>query len=137
MEPSRTRTAWIEVDYSRPFRASGLVRMPAHHHTESRGGRVKIERLDIMQHVDQRVACFRHGRFRKRIGPGTVIGVAPDGHHGRQLFERFDDFRSADVTRVDDQFAAAQRLERFLPQKAMRVGNNSKLLAGFCPRLAE
>lgn len=98
--------------------------MSAHDHLESRRGRIEIQRVNIVQHVDQRVSGFRNGRLRKRIRPGIVVRVSPHGHYGRQFLQRIDNFRAADVACMQNQFHPLQCLDRLLAQKPMRVGNN-------------
>ncbi len=81
--------------------------------------------MDIMEHIDQRWARFRHCRFRQRIRPGPVVRIAPHGDHWRQGLQSIEDFLSADVSRMDNHLGPAQSFESLRAQKSMSVRDDA------------
>jgi hypothetical protein len=88
--------------------------MAAHHHSEARRRGIKVQRVDIMEYIDQCWARFRHGRFGKRIRPVPMVRIAPHGDHWRQSLQRIEDLLSANVSRMDDHLGPAQSFESLL-----------------------
>ena len=99
--------------------------MAAHYHSEARRRSIKIQRVDIMEYIDQRWARFCHCRLRQRIRPAPMVRIAPHGDHWRQSLQRIEDFLSANVSRMDNQLGPAQSFESLRAQKSMNVRDDA------------
>jgi hypothetical protein len=78
----RTCTARIDVEHPVLFLAQRLVRVAAHDHGESGGCWLQIQRLYIVQDINQRRARFRDCCVRQVGAPGAGIHVAFHRDHG-------------------------------------------------------
>jgi hypothetical protein len=99
--------------------------MPVYYHSEARRGGIKVQRVDIMEYIDQCWARFRHGRFTQRIRPVPMVRIAPYGDHWRQGLQSIEDFLPANVSRMDNQLGSAQSFESLRAQKSMCVGDDA------------
>ena len=99
--------------------------MAADHHSEARRRSIKIQRVDIMEYIDQRWAGFHHCRFRQRIRPASMVRIAPHGDYRRQSLQRIKDFLSANVSSMDNHLGPAQSFESLRAQKSMSVRDDS------------
>jgi len=130
IEPPRPGAAGIDVQLAAALAAAGLVRMATDYDVKPGSGGIKIERAEIVQHIDHRRVGLRHGGLGQRHGPRLRIHVAAHGHHRRQLLERGEDLGTAHVSRVDDQIGPAQRAHRLITQQAVRVRDNAHARGG-------
>jgi len=121
MEPARPRAPWIDAEHASAFGAARLVRMPADDDVESGCGRVQVEFMNIVQHIDVGGTRFNDGGERQRGGPGSVVNVASDGYDRSESFERVQDFRLPDVPGMNNQVRAFQRSPGFVAQQAVSV----------------
>jgi hypothetical protein len=85
--------------------------MAAHHHSEARRRGIQVQRVDIMEYIDQCRSRLRHCRFRQRIRPLTMVCVAPHGDHWRHSLQSIEDFLPANVSRMDNHLGPAQSVE--------------------------
>ena len=106
IKTARACASRIEEQDAALLRAGRLVRMPAHDNMKSRGGRIQIERLNVVENVNCGGICFDHFGFRKSEGPGLRVHISPHGKNRGQSFQRFENFRIAYITRMNDQVRA-------------------------------
>ncbi len=83
--------------------------MSAHDNLESGSADVEVQRLQIMEHINQHRARLGNRCLRQRGCPGFVVGVPPDRHNRGDAAQCIDNLLAADISAVNDQFRAAQR----------------------------
>ena len=93
----------VGTDQTRRIRAANL--MP-----------VRDDDADLFEHLVNPLHQIRSARR---------IGVAPDGADRRDGGEFDEHIGGTDVTRMDDQVNASQRVEHFGPHEAVRVGDET------------
>ena len=76
--------------------------MAADNDLESRRSRIAVERMLIMQHVDDDSADLDDPRSWNLLGPAPPVVVPPNSQDRRDKIQRLEDFRASDVARVDD-----------------------------------
>jgi len=77
------------------------------HHAQPGRFRLQIETPEIVQHIDRQTADrqaagFDDFSFRQGARPRLGINVPADRRDGRNLCQRFEDFRSANVARMQN-----------------------------------
>jgi hypothetical protein len=85
-----------------------------------RGG-IEVELGDIVDDVERNAAEFQRLRFRNGARPRADIVVAAHRAHRRDLAQRSQDRRVADVAGVDDVLAWLKEAQRFGTKQAVRV----------------
>lgn len=102
-----------------------LVRVPADHHPDSRGNRIEVKSLQIMQHVDAASIQLKKFRLRQQRTRAAPIDIAPNRSDRSGLPKLIEDRGIANVASVEDVFNSAKRLDGLRPKQAMRVGNQT------------
>jgi len=92
-------------------------------HAESGGFWLQVELAEIMQDIDGQATGFDDFGCRQSARPRGGIDVAVDRGYGRDLRQRFEDSRSADVAGVEDLVGSAQGFDGRGPQQAVGVGD--------------
>src|SRR4029077_4704889 len=103
------------------FRARRLVRMPAYDVVESRGGGIKIERVNVVENVNRGGIGLNDFGFGKSHGPRLGIHISSHGKNRGQSFQGLENLRIAHVTRVNDQVGALEGAQGLRAQESMRV----------------
>ena len=86
------------------------------HYTESGSLWLQIEFAEIVQHVDGYVCDFDNFGCTKSMRPRFGIDVASDRSYRRDVRERFDNVRIADVASVEYAIGSAKCFDGFSPQ---------------------
>jgi len=90
------------------FRAGRLVRMSAHDDMESRGDRIKIERVNIVEDVNRCGIGLDDFGFGQGQRPRFRIDISAHGKNRGESFQRFEYFRIAYVACMNDQVGALE-----------------------------
>ena len=98
------------------FGAGRLVRMPAHDDMESRGDGIEVERVNIVEDVNRCGIRFDDFGLGKSQRPRFCIDISPHGKNRGERLQRFEYFRIAYVTCVNDQVRTLEREQRLLAQ---------------------
>jgi hypothetical protein len=85
--------------------------------------RVEVELGEIVQHVNADAADLQLGTLRHGSRPAVAIVVAAHRGERRDLAQRVEDQRIADVAGVDDVRRAAQEAQRLGSKQTVRVGD--------------
>ena len=80
-----------------------------------------------MQQVDGCARGGDHFRAGQDVRPRLGIHVATNGDYRGDVAERVEDFGIANVASVEDQIGAAEGVERFAAEKAVRIGDQAKV----------
>jgi len=126
-ESARTAGARVEIEHA--FMASNirLVRMAIKNSRKFRGRRIQMNRLHVMQHVEV-LAFEKHDLgFRKLATFACPIDVAANCRNWRDMLERFDDFKVADIPEMQNVFDSAKRGYDLRTQQAMCIADNANL----------
>ena len=123
METTRTGAARIKIEDAVLLFYLWMMAMSVDHCTESGGLWLQIESGEIVEHVDRYASDFDYFRCGQRARPWFSVDVAANRGHRRDVCERFEDFRSADVSRVKNAVGSAQGLHGLGPQPAVGVGD--------------
>jgi len=94
------------------------------------GRRIEGERLSIVKQEDAPVADLDEVLARKRLRPLAVIDVAADRAHGRDGPERIEHLDIADITRVQDERCAIERVDDLGTEQPVGVGDERDSHAG-------
>ena len=89
------------------------------------GGRINIERSDVVNHADLHRTSLEDADLRNAHRPCVAVVVAANGRHGSNTGKCFEDARIADVARMDNEIAAAQRCQCFRPHQTMGVRHDA------------
>lgn len=103
------------------------MRMAAHDDLKTGGYGVEVEFVKVVQNIDDGRAGFDDGGGGELGSAGRFIDVAFDRYDRRDLAQCGQDFRLADIARVNDQPGASERLQRLGAHQAMRIGDDSDL----------
>jgi hypothetical protein len=95
--------------------------MPADDDVESGCGRVRVEFLNIVEHIDMGGTRFNDDGEGQRGSPESVVHVASDGYDRRESFERVENFGLPGVPGVNNQVRPFQRSPGFVAQQAVSV----------------
>jgi hypothetical protein len=82
---------------------------------------IDIKGGDVVKDVDEGFADLKDGRFGEHPGPVAAIDVAADGRDRGDARQVLQDRGITDVAGVNDEVAAAQRLDGFGAKKPMGV----------------
>ena len=107
------RAPRIEQEDAVPHFPCWLVRVARYDRGEARRSRLKVERLDVVEDIEQHAADLDDLSLVQRVCPGSVVVVTAHGGHGRDGAESGEYLGRADVTGVDDQVGVGERGERF------------------------
>ena len=125
LEPSRARTARIEIKHPFPGLLLRDMAMPRDHYSETSRFRFKVQLTEIVQNVDGDALYLDHVRFGQPSRPRFFVDVASDRRQGSKRCEFFEDLGLADVARMDDVIRPAKRVDRFRPKQPVRVGDDT------------
>ena len=121
-EAARAGAAGVDEQHAVASFDLGLVRMPEHHHPESRRPRVNIQLQFIMPEIDRYRAELHHILQRDGIRPRPPVVVPPNDRDRGELAQLHQDFRLIDIARMEDVVAALQCSNGFFPHESVRVG---------------
>ncbi len=74
--------------------------------------RVQIQLCEIVNDINKNRANVNDLRFAQPGSPSTVVVVAAHRGNGREFSKLLNDVPVTDVTRMDDQVAAAKNIHR-------------------------
>src|SRR5690606_16769256 len=119
----RPGAAGIELEDAVPMPYNGLVRMAGDDRIETGGGRVEVERVDVMDDIEEAAFDLEDRGIGKRVGP--LVDIAANGRKRRQRLEAAKHLRFADVPRVHDRIAAGQGGRGLRPEQPVRVRDDA------------
>lgn len=105
--------------------------MPAHDHGETRRRGLQVERLQVMQDVNQGRARLGDCGLRK-LRTCAGVDISPYRHQRREFPQLLQDFRVAHIARVNDQVRTRQRPQRFRAKQPMGIGNEPDCANCWC-----
>ncbi len=111
------------------------MRMAADDSAVACGARIEGEFVDVVKDEKLDRADSDDGGLRKAARPDAAIVVAPNGDDLGDGAQGVNDFRFADISRVDNQIDARKRAEYFRPDEAVRVGDDSYDFCFFLRRM--
>ena len=117
----RACASWIEEQDAVEFRPGRFVRMPAHDDVESRADGIEIELVNVVKNVNRCGICLDNFGFGQGLRPRFRIDISSHGKNRGKSFQRFENFRIANVARMDDQIRAFERAQSLRAQQTMRV----------------
>jgi len=124
-EPPRPSAPGIEIKNAIARLVLGYVAVPINYCLESGGLRFEIELRKIVQHVNRDPSDLDYFRLRQLARPCCLVDVSANRGHGRDECKLVENFRIADIARVNDVLRSAQCFERFRPQQAVGVGDDA------------
>jgi hypothetical protein len=80
----------------------------ADNHIKSRSFGLQIQFIQVVKHVNRNSGDFKHIRGRDLLSPRFPVHIAADRGYGRNLSQRFEDHRIADVAGMNDVVGAVQ-----------------------------
>src|SRR5580700_5872412 len=95
--------------------------MSAYDDVKSRRDGIKVERLNVVEHVNRGWNRLDDFGFGKSQGPRFGIHVSPHGKNRGESFQRFQNFRIAHVACMNDQVRALEGAKGLRAQQSMRV----------------
>ena len=118
-------TAWVQVKDPSLIALADLMRVTADDRVEASGLRVEVEILEIVKHIKTEAICFDDRRDWKFLRPGLGVYVAAHGKHRSDEFELRENFRSAHISRMDNQLHPGQGALRFRAEQTVSIGNDA------------
>src|SRR6267143_2426758 len=109
--------------------------MAADDRLEAGGGRIEVERVEVVQDIEDDVPDANDLRVLQRLRPILTVVVPPHGDHRSHFAQRLQHVGTADVTGVDDQLRAAQGVDRLWTHQTVGVGDHPDDSAGSCHAL--
>src|SRR5215469_5952413 len=100
--------------------------MAVHNEAEARCFRVQVELIENMQHVNRNTFGFKGLGVADFASPRGSVDIATHGSDRGDLSQFFQDFWTADVSRMQDMRRPTQSLERLGPQQSVSIGNNAE-----------
>ena len=95
--------------------------MSGNNDSESRGGRINVDFLDVMEDVNADTLEFQRQVQRYSGGPRTLVVVASDCMNRRDLAQLVQNLRSADITGMNDVSDARERAHRFRSKQSVGI----------------
>jgi hypothetical protein len=95
------------------------------HDTEACREGIEVELGDVVEHIDGNTVYPKHLGLRDRFGPFTFVVVATHDRDWSEILERLNHSGVANVARVNDEIAAAKKLDRLGPQEAVSIRDES------------
>jgi hypothetical protein len=129
-EAPRPGAAGIEIKHAAARLLLRNMAVPRDHDLEPCRFRLQIELCQIVQNINRNAADLDDFSFRQPARPRGCVDIAANGRHGRENRELLKNFRRAHISRVNDVFRSAQRLDRFGPKQPVSVGNDADDDAG-------
>jgi hypothetical protein len=120
-EAPRAGAAWIEVKHAVLHFHSGTVGMPRDNCVKSGRRRIDVEFLHIVQDVHATIVDLNDFGLRQCVGPGSLVDIAANCKQWCDRPQAFEHVWAADVARMDDQGAIAQRRNCPRPQQPMGI----------------
>jgi len=108
MKPPRPRTARIDVEDAIALELPGLMGMAADDHVESRGPRVQVKRMYVVQNVKLDAARLRDSGLRQRFRPIFLIDVSAHSNHQSKFSESGENFGLSHVSGMENQLRTAK-----------------------------
>lgn len=99
--------------------------VPRDHHAESGSLGLQIQLRQIVQDVNRRTAEFDYFGLRESASPGALIDVAANRRERRDCYQGFENFGITDIAGMNNVVRAAQGLNRFRPEQAVRIRNDA------------
>ena len=93
---------------------------------------LQIQFVQVVEHIDRNSADFKHIRRRDLLGPRFPIHIAADRCYGRNLRQRFQDQRIADVASMNDVIRTTQSGKGLRAKQSVRIGDDAD--DHHCPR---
>ena len=87
------------------------VRVTANNGAKAGRRRLYVKSIHVMKHIQQDVAELNDLCLREIMRPIAIVHVSSHGDNGRDRSQRFKYIRFADVSSMNDQVGAFQRLE--------------------------
>lgn len=126
IETARTAGTRIEVKHAFLGGVIRHVRVAEENGGEFGGGRIEVERCQIVQHVEV-VIGGEIDLGRRQIGAGAfAVGVAVNGGDGRDARQSLQDRGLADIAHVENVIDAGQRCQKFGTNESVRVADDAK-----------
>ena len=97
------------------------MRMAADHDVESRGDRIEINLIQVVQNVDIDEADLYNFALWKIIRPFSFVVVAADRNDSRNRLEFLEHIGSSDVAGVKDHVRTLEDFDRFSANQSMSV----------------
>src|SRR3954451_8392572 len=95
--------------------------MPGNNDSESRGCRVNVDFLDVMEDVNPDTLEFQRQVQRYLGSPRTLVVVASDCMNRGNLPQLVQDLRSSNITGVNDVSDARERAHRFRSKQSVGI----------------
>ena len=95
--------------------------MPGNNDSESRGCRVNVDFLDVMEDVNADTFEFQRQVQRYPGRPRSLVVVASDCMNRCDPSQLVQDLRTSDITRVNDVSDARERAHRFRPKQSVGI----------------
>ena len=125
----RPCASWIEIEHAfvaaRAVIDSRLVGVAADDDIDSGSNGIKIEFIQIVDEIEVLSGELDKIGCRQLRRASCAIDVAANRCDRRELAKSIENGRIADVTRVENMIAAAQRIQSFRPQQTVCVGDHA------------
>lgn len=99
--------------------------MPRDHRVEPSGFGLQIELRQIVQHINGNACDLDGFSFRQSARPRTLVDIAANRGHGRNMLELFKNLRRANITRMNDVAHSAQRIQCFRTKQSVGIGDDA------------
>src|SRR4030095_2581249 len=115
----------VDVQHTVPFAYFRSMRMSGDDGVNTGRGGLQGQGVEVVQYVDERLAGTQHFGLAKRRCPNALVVVASHGRHRCNARQLLEDIGVADVAGVNDEVAAAHRVQGLGTQQSMRVRNQT------------
>lgn len=121
LKPARARTAWINIQDAVSFELAWLMRMPANDHAEASRRRIQVKSMQVVQHVEQYVACRCNCRFRQRFGPLRRVHISAHRNDRGEFSQSRQNLRLTDIPGMKNQVRSTKGFQGLRAQQPMSI----------------
>jgi hypothetical protein len=125
IKPPRPARSRIEVEHAFSLVEIWHVRMAEEHGGKPSGHRVKVQRVQVVEHVHIPAAGEDDVRFRQLAAWALAIDIAADSGDRSDLLKFVQDGDFADIAQMENALHSGQRGGNFGAEQAMRIADNS------------
>jgi hypothetical protein len=125
MKAARPGAARIQIEHSRIEVPFHLMCVAANDGVEAGSLRFEIKIVEIMEQIEMEARNLYNRGQRQFLRPRLGVHVAAHSKNRRDGLESRENFRSADVSRMNDEIGTIQSALRFRAKQPVSIGNDA------------
>ena len=121
LKPARARTARIDIQNAVSLELARLMGMPTNDHAEANCCRIQVKSMQVVQHVEQYVACRCNCCFRQRFGPLRRVHISAHRNDRGEFLQSRQNLRLTDIPGMKNQVRSTKGFQGLRAQQPMSI----------------